>query len=62
MKVNCNLCGRKVEDAFTPKWRHVIKYHPQESLVQLLPLMCNPELAREAGRLFADKVKQERHR
>ena len=58
MKIRCNLCGRKVTNDAVAKWRHVLKYHPSESLKRLLPLLTNPERAREVGAYLGQQIKR----
>lgn len=63
MKVQCRLCERKIPDTWADKWRHMLKYHPEETFSRLLPLALDPSKARDigiqAGRLLRQRIESE---
>lgn len=54
--VKCK-CGTRVRDDFEHKWKHLVTRHPGEFLGQLLPMIWNPALARDAGRRLAETLR-----
>lgn len=56
--MNCNLCGRRVAENFESKWKHLVKWHPEQVALKMLPLVFGlAETARTIGAEIAKAAK-----
>lgn len=47
--IRCKQCGAQVRDDWAPKWKHVVRVHPEIVATYLLPLIENPLEAERFG-------------
>jgi hypothetical protein len=57
-RLTCLMCGASVGACFQAKWNHLIKKHPADFLAKLIPLIANPELARQSGARLAEAFRR----
>lgn len=48
-RIRCDLCNRTVKNEFKPKWKHLIRFHPDLFVRRLAPLINNPLVGFELG-------------
>jgi hypothetical protein len=56
-KIKCLVCGARVTDSFRSRWRHVASRHPEIVIEKILPLISNPDSARNLGAAFGSWIR-----